>query len=115
MLQFNTKLDTEKNEVMKMEENTELTDLVNIENFKYGIVVTNKGCNIVYHIAMYENKPTEQEIEHLKIELETDEEFGLLDKTSDKEFAIIGEEDLKRLLKEIDSQGTEDVNTRIDF
>lgn len=98
-----------------MEEISGLVDLATTENFNYGIVVTNKEFNIIYHIAMYENEPTKQEIEHLKIELETDEEFDLLDKTSDKEFVIMHGEELKTLLKEIDSQGTEEVITRIDF
>jgi hypothetical protein len=57
-------------------------------NIKYGLIVLDpipdeNGKLGVFHFCGYENRPTDVEIEDLRRELETDEEFGLTDRMND--------------------------------
>jgi hypothetical protein len=81
---------------MLVKMSTSIFELDTMDDWKYGIAVTNDEQNILYHLALYKKDPTNQ-VDMLYHELSINQKFNL----DDKAFLVIEGNELKRLINDL--------------
>lgn len=77
-------------EIKQLEDDTDFDEETFSESCNYCVLVTHKETKEVMHMCLYQDRPTDVDMEELKHEIATDEEFGLTDyKTEDFNWIVI--------------------------